>query len=75
MKKVKERVSVPVSLPSGLVEELDYLVEKKIFGSRSEALRYGAHLVVLFQNRLHSKAEEYGYQETKSRLKRGKSVS
>ncbi len=64
-----------VSLPSGLVEELDHLVEMHIFGSRSEALRYGAHLVVLFQDRVHARADEYGYEEIKSRLKRDRNVS
>jgi len=41
-----ERKSVPVALPSKLVERLDALVEDGVFGSRSEALRYGARLVV-----------------------------
>ncbi|PSP80799.1 CopG family transcriptional regulator, partial [Halobacteriales archaeon QS_4_69_225] len=40
-----DRKSVPVSLPEGLVEELDRLVEEGLFSSRSEALRYGARLV------------------------------
>lgn len=40
------RESVPVSLPSELVERLDELVEADVFGSRSAALRYGARLVV-----------------------------
>lgn len=64
-----------VSLPSGLVEEIDNLVEEKVFGSRSEALRFGARLAVIFQQRVHFRADEYGYEETKERLKRGKRVS
>lgn len=40
-----ERQSVPVSLPADLVRELDELVEEGMFGSRSDALRYGARLV------------------------------
>jgi|GEM_PF-2555456 len=40
------RESVPVSLPETLVDRLDELVEAGVFGSRSEALRYGARLVV-----------------------------
>ncbi len=75
MSNSKERVSMAVSLPSGLVDEIDHLVAEKIFSSRSEALRYGARLAVLFQNRLHFRAEEYGYQEIKRRLRRGRSVS
>ena len=34
-----------MSLPPELVAELDRLVEEGKFGSRSEALRYGARLV------------------------------
>lgn len=71
----KERVSTSVSLPTGLVDEIDRLVEMKVFGSRSEALRYGARLAVLFQNRVHARAEDYAYDEAKKGLRRGKSVS
>lgn len=42
----EDRHSVPVSLPAGLVDELDALVADGQFGSRSDALRYGARLVV-----------------------------
>lgn len=41
-----DRQSVPVSLPSELVARLDRLVEAGVYSSRSEALRYGARLVV-----------------------------
>ena len=75
MSQSNDRVSTAVSLPMGLVEEIDHLIEKKVFGSRSEALRYGARLAVLFYKRTHFRAEEYGFEETKRRLKRGKSVS
>jgi len=57
----KDRESVPVSLPATLVERLDELVEEDVFGSRSEALRYGARLVVreeqLFRERDESDPE------------------
>jgi len=75
MSQVKERVSMSVSIPSGLVKEIDNLVKDKVFGSRSEALRYGARLAVLFQKRVHFQAEEYAYEETKRRFKRDKRVS
>jgi Arc/MetJ-type ribon-helix-helix transcriptional regulator len=75
MPKAKERVSMSVSLPIGLVEELDKMVDAHLFGSRSEALRYGAHLDVLFQKRLHYKTDGYAYDEITDRLKRGKNVS
>ena len=75
MSRTKDRISTAVSLPIGLANEIDHLIEKKVFSSRSEALRYGARLAVLFHKRVHFRAEEYGYEETKRRLRRGKSVS
>ncbi|UCE38321.1 MAG: CopG family transcriptional regulator [Thermoplasmata archaeon] len=75
MSRTKDRVSTAVSLPIGLANEIDQLIEEKVFSSRSEALRYGARLAVLFYNRVHFRAEEYGYEETKRRLRRGKRVS
>ncbi len=75
MSRTKDRISTAVSLPIGLANEIDHLIEKKVFSSRSEALRYGARLAVLFYKRVHFRAEEYGYEETKRRLRRGKSVS
>lgn len=74
MTEASERVSMSVSLPRGLVDDLDHLVSDKVFGSRSEALRYGARLTVLFQKRLHFRAEEYGYDEIKRGLRRGGDV-
>ena len=68
---MKERESVPVSLPKGLARELDKLVEEGLFNSRSEALRFGARLVVVLEKRLHKRAEDYAYEEVKEGLKRG----
>ncbi len=65
-----EREVVPVSLLKGLVEEIDELVRKKVFSSRSEALRYGARLVVLFEKGVHKLAEDYAYEMIKERLER-----
>ncbi len=66
----KERVVIPVSLPKELVREIDELVKKKKFSSRSEALRYGARLVVLFEKGIHKLAEDYAYEMIKERLER-----
>jgi len=41
-----DRQSVPVSLPTELVDRLDRLVDDGVFSSRSDALRYGARIVV-----------------------------
>ena len=67
-----DRQSVPVSLPPELVERLDGLVEDGIFGSRSEALRYGARLVVREEQleRLHEQADRSARDEVKERLDR-----
>jgi Arc/MetJ-type ribon-helix-helix transcriptional regulator len=67
-----ERKSVPVSLPEDLVRELDELVEDGKFGSRSEALRYGARLVVRedHMKRLHELTTERAEQDIDDRLER-----
>ncbi|MFW3145325.1 MAG: ribbon-helix-helix domain-containing protein [Thermoplasmatota archaeon] len=75
MAKAKDRVSIPVSLPIGLVHEIDELVEHKLFGSRSEVLRYGARLAVIHHRRLHERAEEYALEEVVEGLDRGRKVS
>jgi Arc/MetJ-type ribon-helix-helix transcriptional regulator len=67
-----DRQSVPVSLPSELVERLDTLVEDGVFGSRSEALRYGARLVVREERleRTHDVADEGAREDVRERLER-----
>jgi len=67
-----DRQSVPVSLPPELVDRLDRLVEDGIFGSRSEALRYGARLVVREEHlqRLHEQADEEARKDVAERLER-----
>jgi Arc/MetJ-type ribon-helix-helix transcriptional regulator len=67
-----ERKSVPVSLPDDLVRELDELVEEGKFGSRSEALRYGARLVVRedHMKRLHELTSERAEEDIDDRLER-----
>lgn len=67
-----DRQSVPVSLPPELVDRLDVLVEEGIFGSRSEALRYGARLVVREEQfeRLHEQADSSARDDVEERLDR-----
>jgi Arc/MetJ-type ribon-helix-helix transcriptional regulator len=67
-----DRQSIPVSLPPELVERLDRLVEDGIFGSRSEALRYGARLVVREEHleRLHEQADNEARKDVEERLGR-----
>lgn len=67
-----DRHSVPVSLPPELVSEIDELVEAGQFGSRSEALRYGARLVLReeLQKRLHERTAEDATDDIKERLER-----
>ena len=68
---MKKRQSIPVSLPMGLVKKLDNLVESGEFSSRSEAIRFGARLAVMLEDRLHKRAENYAYDEIVQGLKRG----
>ena len=67
-----DRQSVPVSLPPGLVNSLGSLVEDGVFGSRSEALRYGARLVVreAHLERLHERADSEAREDVEERLDR-----
>ena len=67
-----DRQSVPVSLPTELVDRLDRLVEDGVFGSRSEALRYGARLVVREETleRLHEQTDSNAQSDTEERLDR-----
>lgn len=67
-----ERKSIPVSLPPELVAELDRLVEQGKFGSRSEALRYGARLVTHQEatKRLHELTQARARDQVTDRLER-----
>lgn len=67
-----DRQSIPVSLPPELVSRLDRLVENGVFGSRSEALRYGARLVVREEHlrRLHEHADIEAREDIEERLDR-----
>ena len=67
-----KRKSIPVSLPPALVRELDRLVEEGKFGSRSEAIRYGARLVTREDRllRLHELTEARAAQDVDERLER-----
>jgi len=67
-----DRQSVPVSLPPKLVKRLDRLVKDGVFGSRSEALRYGARLVVREERleRLHERTDSEARKDVEERLDR-----
>jgi Arc/MetJ-type ribon-helix-helix transcriptional regulator len=67
-----DRQSVPVSLSPELVDRLDRLVEDGVFGSRSEALRYGARLVVREEHleRLHEQTASDAGEDVEERLDR-----
>ena len=72
MSDARERAVIPVSLPIGLVEEIDRMVAARLFSSRSEALRYGARLVVLLENRLHARGERLAYEHVRAHDRRGR---
>lgn len=67
----EKRDVVPVSIPSGLVKEIDELVERGMFSSRSDAIRFGARMVVVLERRLHERSEDYAYDEIIAGFKRG----
>ena len=68
---MSSRSSIPVSLPSGLVKEIDALVKNGEFSSKSDAIRFGVRLMVMMQKRLRERTEEYMYEDIYSGLKRG----
>lgn len=76
-KMSSDRKSIPVSLPPELVEEIDRLVEEGKFGSRSEALRYGARLVTHEEatKRLHELTQRRGREQVQERLDRKRAAS
>ncbi|MBI2971454.1 MAG: hypothetical protein HYY37_03500 [Candidatus Aenigmarchaeota archaeon] len=43
------RECIPVSLPSGIARDIELLVQGGKFSSKSEALRFGAKLVVMLE--------------------------
>ena len=69
-----ERQSIPVSLPKGIVEAIEEMVKRGEFSSKSEAIRFGARLLVMLEKRLHERAEDYAYQEAMDGIRRGKNV-
>jgi len=69
-----DRESIPVSLPKGLVSKIEEMVRRGEFSSKSEAIRFGARLLVMLEKRLHERAEDYAYEEVVERLRRGKRV-
>ena len=44
------RSCIPVSLPQGVVDDIEALVASGKFSSKSEALRFGAKLLVMIEN-------------------------
>ena len=69
---MKDRENIPVALQKGLAKSIDEMVEKGIFSSKSEALRFGARLVVMLEKRMHERAEDYAYEEFLEGVTRGK---
>lgn len=67
-----ERKVIPVSLPGGLANEIDLLVKDGVFDSRSEALKFGARLVLMMTKRIHERSEDYAYEEIKQGIMKGK---
>lgn len=76
-KMSSDRKPIPVSLPPELVEEIDRLVEEGKFGSRSEALRYGARLVTHEEatKRLHELTQRRARKQVEERLDRKRAAS
>ena len=70
----KDREVVPVSIPSGLVREIDKMVKEGRFSSRSEAIRFGTRVAVVLEKRLHERSVDYAYEDALEGFRRGKHV-
>tara|TARA_Y100000310_G_C20604432_1_gene774776 strand:- start:841 stop:1077 length:237 start_codon:yes stop_codon:yes gene_type:complete len=69
--------AIAVKLPARLKEEIDTMIRLGVFVSRSDALKYGARLAVMFEKMelpLSVRAEEYAADEIKEKFKRIKDV-
>ncbi|MEM3087138.1 MAG: ribbon-helix-helix domain-containing protein [Halobacteria archaeon] len=65
--------SIPVKLPDDLVGDMDDLIRKGRFLSRSDLLRFGVRLAVGLERKrlsLHTLAEEYAAEEVQRKLRR-----
>ncbi len=71
----EERISIPVSLPKGLVKEIDEMVKRNDFSSKSDAIRFGVRLLVMLEKRTHQRAEDYAFDEITEGFRRGRNVS
>ena len=69
-----DRISIPVSLPRGLVKEIDEMVRRREFSSKSDAIRFGVRLLVMLEKRTHQRAEDYAIEEIVGGLERGRNV-
>lgn len=71
---MSDRESIPVSLPKGIVRGIEEMVKRGEFSSKSEAIRFGARLLVMLEKRLHERAEDYALEEVMEGIKRGRNV-
>ncbi len=70
--------AIAVKLPERLKEEIDELIRLGVFVSRSDALKFGARLVIMLEKLelpLSTRAEEYAFEEITKKFKRIKDVS
>lgn len=65
------RVLVPVTIPSGLSQEIDELVQAGKYSSRAEAMRFGARLLVMMEGSTRERAMHYAYHDITEGLRRG----
>jgi len=69
--------SISVKLPPKLKDEIDELIKIGVFVSRSDALKFGARLVVMLEKLelpLSVRAEEYAFEEITEKFNRIKNV-
>jgi len=70
-------MAIPVKLPKIVVKQLDELVKEGRFQNRSDALRFAARLLLLYEKKelpISLLAKEYLYEEWKQKQRRVNSV-
>ncbi len=69
--------AIAVKLPTRLKDEIDDLIDLGLFTSRSDALKFGARLVIMLEKMelpISARAEEYALEEIQEKFKRIKHV-
>ncbi len=72
-----QQIPIPVKLTRQTRDEIDHLVNLGVFASRSEAIKFAIRFMLLVEKTslpLSKRAEEYAYEEIKSKFEKVRNV-